>query len=276
MAGINNIVSQDMTAQCDGRPASSTDLAPLAFAGYAHFTALQVRGGQARGLDLHLQRLREASVAMFGRALADEDVKDYLRSALRLNHEGNLSLTATVYSSAGEFTAVDSMEPLRMLVRTSSPSSGPQGPLQLDIVNHERVLPEIKHVGEIAKTWFLRKAVERGFDDAAFMNVKGCLSEATIWNLAFWDGSSVLWPQAEMLRGTMMSIVMRQLERMGISQRHVDITMELLPSLRGAVVMNSWTPAVEVRRLGAVDIPPSPEFVALLHRAFAEEPQMVI
>lgn len=265
-----------MTAQCDGQLASSTDLSPLAFSGYAHFTALQLRDGQVRGLDLHLQRSREASVTLFGRALADEGVNKYLRSAIRLNQENNLSITATVYSSAGEFTAMDNMEPLRMLVRTSSPFNGPQGPLRLDLVNHERVLPEIKHVGEIAKTWLLRKAVERGFDDAAFMDAKGRLSEATIWNLAFWDGSSVLWPQAQMLRGTTMSIVMRQLERMGISQRHVDITMELLPSLRGAVVMNSWTPAVEVRRLGAIDIPASAEFVALLHHAFAAEPQMAI
>lgn len=36
------------------RPATATDLAPLAFAGYAHFTAMQVRGGGVRGLDLHL------------------------------------------------------------------------------------------------------------------------------------------------------------------------------------------------------------------------------
>lgn len=276
MAGISNIVPQGMTAQCDGRLASSADLAPLAFSGYAHFTALQVRDGKVRGLDLHLQRLREASMTLFDRALADDVIKNHIRSALQMSRENSLSVMATVYSSAGEFTAVDSGEPLRMLVRTSSPFSGPRGPLRLDIVNHERVLPEVKHVGEIAKTWFLRQAVAHGFDDAAFTDAKGRLSEATIWNLAFWDGSTVLWPQAAMLRGTTMSIVMRQLERMGISQRHADITMESLASLQGAVVMNSWTPAVEVRRLGTIDIPSSPEFVALLHRAFAEEPLMAI
>ena len=215
-------------------------------------------------------------MTMFGRVLTDEDVKNYLRSALEQNHEDNLSATATVYSAVGEFTGVDNREPLRMLVRTSSPFDGPKGPLQLDIANYERVLPELKHVGEIAKTWFLRKAVERGFDDAAFMDMKGRISEATIWNLAFWDGHSVLWPQAEMLRGTTMSILMRQLVRLGIPQRHLDITRELLPSLQGAVVMNSWAPAVEVRRFGAINIPHSPEFVALLHRAFEAEPQMTI
>ncbi|AOY95459.1 branched-chain amino acid aminotransferase [Cupriavidus sp. USMAA2-4] len=276
MTGIVNTLSSEATAQCDGRTASSVDLAPVAFAGYAHFTALQVREGKVRGLDLHLQRLRKASLAMFGRSLADEDVRKYLRSALELKPEGNLSLTATIYSSAGEFTAAESEAPLSMLVRTSSAFNGPQGPLRLDMVDHQRMLPEIKHVGEIAKTWFLRKAVEHGFDDAAFVDAEGRLSEATIWNLAFWDGSSVLWPRAPMLRGTTMSIVMRQLERMGISQQHQDITMDSLKALHGAVVMNSWTPAVEVRSLGAIDIPSAPDFVALLHRAFAAEPLMAI
>lgn len=276
MTGSSPPFSDEMTAQCDGRPASSVDLAPLAFAGYAHFTALQVRSGKVRGLDLHLQRLREASLVLFGRTLADEVVTSHLRAALARQHAGDRSLTATVYSPAGEFTAAQGAAPLRMLVRTSPASDGPQGPLRLDIVDHERVLPEIKHVGEIAKTWFLRKAVERGFDDAAFMDAKGRLSEATIWNLAFWDGRSVVWPRAAVLRGTTMSIVMRQLERMGISQRHQDITLDALKSLHGAVVMNSWTPAVEVRSLGAIDMPSAPDFLALLHRAFAQEPLIAI
>ena len=50
----------------NGRSATAGELGPLAFAGYAHFTALQVRGGKVRGLDLHLQRLRSASLELFG------------------------------------------------------------------------------------------------------------------------------------------------------------------------------------------------------------------
>ncbi len=73
-----------------------------------------------------------------------------------------------------------------MLVRTGPPSSGPAGPLALTAVAYERVLPGVKHVGEVAKTYFLREAVGQGFDDAAFVDRRGRLVEATIWNLAFW------------------------------------------------------------------------------------------
>ncbi|EWC62784.1 Aminodeoxychorismate lyase [Actinokineospora spheciospongiae] len=50
----------------NGRLAEAADLAPLAFAGFAHFTAMQVHDRRVRGLDLHLTRLREASDELFG------------------------------------------------------------------------------------------------------------------------------------------------------------------------------------------------------------------
>lgn len=50
----------------------------------------------------------------------------------------------------------------------------------------------MKHIGEVAKTYLLRQAVAQGFDDAAFVDRRGRLSEATIWNLAFWDGAAVV------------------------------------------------------------------------------------
>ncbi|MGO4756267.1 aminotransferase class IV family protein, partial [Streptomyces sp. 2MCAF27] len=198
-------------AHRNGRAATAEELAPLAFAGYAHFTAMQVREGRVRGLDLHLERLRTASVELFGRALPDDQVRSYLRAALEAG-PADLSLTATVYSRAGEFTAAGAGAEPEVLVRTGPPSVGPAGPLALAAVEHERFLPAVKHVGEVAKTYFLRQAVAQGFDDAAFVDRRGRLSEATIWNLAFWDGDSVVWPQAEVLGGMTMSIVRRQLD----------------------------------------------------------------
>lgn len=257
-------------AHRNGRAATAEELAPLAFAGYAHFTAMQVRGGRVRGLDLHLERLRTASVELFGRALPDDQVRSYLRAALEAG-PADLSLTATVFSRAGEFTAAGAGAEPEVLVRTGPPSAGPAGPLALAAVEHERFLPAVKHVGEVAKTYFLRQAVAQGFDDAAFVDRRGRLSEATIWNLAFWDGDSVVWPQAEVLGGMTMSIVRRQLDRLGVPQRVQDITLDDLPTLAGGVVMNSWTPGVAVSRIGAVSLPEAPSFLELLHQAYEAE-----
>ena len=77
------------------------------------------------------------------------------------------------------------------------------------------MLPDIKHVGEVAKTHFLRRAIAQGFDDAAFVDRHGRISEGSIWNLAFWTGDAVVWPVAGMLGGVTMRIVRRQLARLG-------------------------------------------------------------
>lgn len=257
--------------QRNGRAATAEELAPLAFAGYAHFTAMQVRGGQVRGLDLHLERLRSASVELFGQASPDDRVRSYLRAALEAG-PGDLSLTATVYSPVGEFTASGADAEPEMLVRTGPAASGPAGPLTLATVEYERVLPAVKHVGEVAKTYFLRQAVGQGFDDAAFVDRRGRLSESTIWNLAFWDGTAVVWPEAEVLGGTTMGIVRRRLDRLGVPQRVQEVTLADLPALAGGVVMNSWTPAVAVHRIGSVPLPEAPSLLDLLHRAYQAEP----
>jgi branched-subunit amino acid aminotransferase/4-amino-4-deoxychorismate lyase len=157
----------------NGRPATSEDLAPLAFAGYAHFTAAQVRGGRVRALDLHLERLRTASVELFGTALPDEQVRSYLRAAIEAS-PADASLQAFVYQPGGAFTGEGTE--LDVLVRTGPLSSGPTGPLALTAVEHERYLPAVKHVGEVAKTYLVRQAVAQGFDDAAFLDRRGRLS----------------------------------------------------------------------------------------------------
>lgn len=257
-------------AQRNQLPATATDLTPLAFAGYAHFTAMQVRDGKVRGLDLHLARLRAASLAMFGHAQPDATILAALRTAAQAG-PADLSLIATVSSRAGEFTVAGNEVPLDLLVRTGPPSSGPSGPLSLATVEHERMLPSVKHVGEVAKTYLLRQAASQGFDDAAFMDRHGRLSEATIWNLAFWDGQAVIWPDAPMLTGTTMGIVRRQLAAMGVPQQVRHVTADTLPALAGAVVMNSWTPGIAVNRIGNVTMPDAPPFVAMLHAAYEAE-----
>jgi branched-subunit amino acid aminotransferase/4-amino-4-deoxychorismate lyase len=181
-------------------------------------------------------------------------------------------LVATVYSPAGEFTVAGAEVAPEMLVRTGPASSGPVGPLALAAVEYERILPTIKHVGEVAKTYFLWHAVEQGFDDAAFVDRHGQLSEGSIWNLAFWDGSAVVWPDAKMLVGTTMGILRRQLERMGVPQRVETVTLANVADFAGAVVMNSWTPGVAVNRIGSVRLPDAPTFLNVLHRAYEAEP----
>lgn len=255
----------------DDQPATLEELAAAAFSGFAHFTAMQVRAHKVKALDLHLARLRNASQELFGRVQSDEELSRMLWNAIRLGPP-DMSLVLTVFSSEGEFSAGSANGELRCLIRTNPPSDGPAGPLRLTVVEHERHCPRIKHVGEGAKTYYLRKAVEQGFDDALFIDREGRLSEATIWNIAFWDGESVIWPRAEVLQGTMMGMIQRQLTLRGIPQRHEELVLTNVSRFKGAAVMNSWTPGVPVTAIDSMDIPEAPLFMSELHAAFAAEP----
>ncbi|HEV7320870.1 MAG TPA: aminotransferase class IV family protein [Ensifer sp.] len=258
-------------AALDGRAVDAADLSPLAFAGFAHFTAIQVRDRKIRGLDLHLKRLHNASLDFFGRALPEDLLRSRIRQAVNAGPPDQ-SLAVTIFSPKGEFTADSMQGDLSVLVRGGPPSNGPKGPLRLAVVEHERPHATIKHVGESGKTYYLHQAIRAGFDDAAFINRQGRLSEASIWNLVFWDGEAVIWPKAEMLTGTMMGTVQRQLERLGVPQRQEEITLERLETLSGAAVMNSWTPGIAVSAIGSMAFPDARAFMDLLHRAHAAEP----
>ncbi|WP_040841625.1 aminotransferase class IV [Nocardia brevicatena] len=259
------------TTLVDGAPAAPDTLSGIAFAGFAHFTAMQVREGGIRGLDLHFDRLRSASRKLFGAEAPTEQVRDHLRSALS-SSPLDLSLTVTIFDSNGEFTNHDRPPSLRTLVRTGPPSAGPTGPLALAVFEHERFMPDIKHVGEGAKTFFMRRARAAGFGDAAFTDRRGMLTEASIWNLAFFDGDTVVRPDAETLTGTTMGIVRRRLAELGVPQDIRPLTTAAASRLDAAVVMNSWTPGIAVHRIADTSMPVRPDLVGVLHDAYAAEP----
>lgn len=260
----------------NGNPATVSDLVPLTFAGYAHFTAMQMRDHAVRGLDLHLERLRQASDYLFGDHLPDEQIAAYLRAAVATSGAADGSVTCFITSRPGEFAPAGDTSELDVLVKVTDPAQAPTGPMSLDVVPHERHLPEVKHVGEIGKTLLLRQANSRGFDDAAFEDRSGRLSEATIWNLAFWDGKTVIWPEAEYLPGVTMQILARRLRNMGVPQVTRAIRMNDISDRLSAVVMNSWTPAVTVSKIGERSMNEDLTFSRLLHEAYASESQALL
>lgn len=258
--------------QLNDNRATVSDLAPLSFAGYAHFTAMQMRNLAVRGLDLHLTRLREASDILFGQHLLDAQIIDYLRTAAEASEVSDASVTCFITSRPGEFAPAGDNAELDVLIKVTDPADSPVGALALDVVRHERHLPQVKHAGEVSKTFLLRRAIARNFNDAAFEDSTGRLSEATIWNLAFFDGETVIWPEAEYLHGVTMQILARRLPALGVPQRTRPIRKTDLSMGLSAVVMNSWTPGISVSRIGDQVMAQDPAFTRLLQTAYETEP----
>src|SRR3546814_6367969 len=85
---------------------------------------------------------------------------------------------------------------------------------------HERALPHIKHVGTFAPFHLARQARGRGFDDVLFVGSDGRVSEGTVWNVGFWAGSAVTWPDAPALRGTCERLLPAGLAGQGVPQEN--------------------------------------------------------
>lgn len=251
----------------NGVPASEADIARMAFAGFAHFTAMQLRDGAVRGLDLHLARLRVASETMFGTQLHDDVILSHLREAI-MPGKADASVAIFVASTTGEFEAPSHSSVLETFVRVSAPADPPAGPLSLDVVEHERDLPHVKHVGEVGKTLHLRRARARGFDDALFVNRNGHVSEATIWNVVFWDGSQVVWPRAAILDGVTQQVVRHQLLLAGVEQSTTTVRVNEIDPRWSAAIMNSWSPGIGVSRVGSNRLADSSQLLQVLHAAF--------
>jgi branched-subunit amino acid aminotransferase/4-amino-4-deoxychorismate lyase len=82
-ACIRRVTGSDHTrVEIDGRPANADALALIEHHAWGHFTAMQVRDGRTRGLDLHLARLQAAHRAMYGAELDGTLIRDRVRHAL--------------------------------------------------------------------------------------------------------------------------------------------------------------------------------------------------
>ncbi|OYN98831.1 aminotransferase class IV family protein [Enemella evansiae] len=255
----------------NGNRATADDLAPLSFAGYAHFTAMQVRDLAVRGLDLHLARLRAASAELFGTHLPDDRIRELLSLAVQKAPE-DVSLTCYVSTRPGEFQRADPNAALDVLIKVTDPVTPAPDPVTLAVLPHQRHLPHVKHVGEVAKTELLRRANAEGFDDALFTDASGRISEATIWNIAFWDGESVIWPQADLLDGITQQILRRRLAEQGIPQATRPVRAMDLDDRFAAALMNSWSPGIPVSRIADRPLGDHTDLIGLLHRAYTTEP----
>lgn len=70
----------------------------------------------------------------------------------------------------------------------------------------------------------------------------------------------------------MMAMVQRQLTKLDIPHRTDPVPPEDLSELKGAAVMNSWTPGISVSEISSHKFPQSNELSALLHNAYENEP----
>ncbi len=209
--------------EIDGVPAADPGLLAALMSGFGHFTAMQVRDGRVKGLDLHLARLDRSTRELFGQDLEGKRVRALLAGALET--AGRRDASARVYVYPG----------VRVAVTVAAPApDGPGAPQRLTTVEYWRPAPHIKHLGGFGQSYHREAAVRAGYDEAALTSPSGEIAEGAITNIAFWDGTSLVWPSAPCLEGITMSLLETRLD----SVRR-PVTLAGLSGYRAALVTNS-------------------------------------
>ena len=246
--------------EIDGQPADDHALALLEHEGWGHFTAMQVRNGRTRGLDLHLARLEAAHREIYGKTLDGDLVRARIRHAL----DGRPDASVRVYGYwAGLIVTVRG--PQEMLSR----------PYSMTAQHFQRPLARLKHVGSWGQGRFHELATAAGFDDGLFVDETGKISEGSITNVGFWRDDTVIWPNAPRLDGITMLVLQRELQASRIPQVETTVRVQDLASYHGMILCNShgWAP---VGRVDEMQMPHDDAFTEAISAAYDSCPRELI
>lgn len=261
-----------MTIACiEGRPATADELRALALAGYGHFSSMQVRRRAVQGLDLHLRRLKAGNRELFDAGLDDARVRGAILAALDAAGVDDASVRVTAFAPGFDPSRPDRPQAVELLVSVNPPRQADPKPVRVKTFAFQRPLPQVKHVGLLPQFHYRRRALREGADDALFVDPRGRISEGSVWNIGFWDGHQVVWPQAEALRGTTERLLQAGLDEAGVPQRHAPVEARALGGFRAAFAANAngiWP----VAGIDETVLRPDPALMGLLSRALERQP----
>ena len=250
------LVPEDVYVEVNGHEPGDEAIALLDHEGWGHFTAMQVRDGATRGLDLHLARLAAAHSEIYGSPLDGDEVRAHIRHAL----EGRSDASVRVY---GYWAGV--------IVTVRGPHEMLDRPHTMTAQQFQRPLARLKHVGSWGQGRFHALATAAGFDDGLLIDETGRISEGNITNVGFWRDGFVVWPDAPKLDGITMLVLQRQLRLGGVPQVEAVVQVQDLPAYQGMILCNSrgWAP---VTRVDDMWVPPAGAFTDAISAAYDKCP----
>ncbi|WP_242076872.1 aminotransferase class IV [Brevundimonas diminuta] len=255
------------TILIDGLPATPDDLAHQAVVNYGAYTSFRVENGAARGLDLHLARLEQAALELFGESPGEVDFRRLM--ALAVAGREACWLRVSLFSS--EIGHRDPAFVGRPKVMTSVFPAPPPlaNRVRVTAVPYEREAPHLKHLATFGLVRARRAARAAGFDDALFVDGEGRVTEGTLWNIGFVKGDRIVWPQAPMLAGVTQALIMRGLPQVGMTSETRPICLDEVGAFDGAFLCNSATPACPITAIDDVSFANDPALLAKVEAAWS-------
>ena len=262
------------TILIDGLPATPDDLAHQALVNYGAYTSFRVENGAARGLDLHLARLEQAGVELFGESPGEVEFRRLMALAVA-GHEACWLRVSLFSPDIGHRDPTYVGRPKVMTV-VSPPPPPLASSVRVTAVPYEREAPHLKHLATFGLIRARRAARAAGFDDALFVDGAGRVAEGTLWNIGFVQGDRIVWPQAPMLAGVTQALITRGLPQVGLASETRPIRLDAINAFDGAFLCNSATPVCPIIAIDDVSFANDPVLLAKVEAAWtAQSPQRI-
>ncbi len=155
-----------------------------------------------------------------------------------------------------------------MLVTTRPAGTLPMPPIRVQSATYTRDLPEVKHVGLFGALRHRRIAQRNGYDDAVFTDPEGYISEGATWNIGFFDGDRVIWPNSEVLLGVTMRLLQQVHERTALN----SVSLKDLPQMEAAFATNTAVGVRPVTAINDVEFPSDHPILGTLRKEYEEIP----
>lgn len=261
--------------QIDGQPATASDLGYFVTSNYGAFTSLVVEDGGVRGLDLHLARLHQEAMALFGQAVPEQELRLRMRQALA-GRAGRFGLRINLFSPDISLRQPD-LTPMPWVLTTLTMAPEPLSrPARVQTQVYEREQPYLKHNATLGLTMARRRARMAGYDDALFLTRDGFIAEGSVWNLGLVQGDLIIWPDAPQLAGTGMGLLQRGLSQQGLNSQSRPVHVDELDQFDGAFLTNATTPVAPIASINGHDFHNQPHLMTLLYAAWRSNPCQII
>jgi branched-subunit amino acid aminotransferase/4-amino-4-deoxychorismate lyase len=230
---MNDVFVQEL----NGIMLETSDLPVLMALQYGHFTSMQIRDGQVKGLKLHLDRLEKSSEKLFACHIDGKKIMEYLQNIVGKNDSCSVRVNIFTQSFQGNLIKPND---LKVLITKSSPVHPSNVALKVKTAHFERLLPDVKYSGILSGILaYQREARAEGYNDVLYTDNHDHIAEGSVWNIGFYDGQSVILPTAPALSGIMIQLLTERFKSLGTKVIYKNIHLSELSEYKAAFYTNS-------------------------------------
>lgn len=255
----------------NGAPVSAADLQVLANTNYGHYTSMRAHDQEIRGFSHHLARLSRDAKLVFGTTL-DLDLVRQCVAETTDTMSGDYSLRVTIFDPTIDMGHPSTARDPHILITTRPAGALPAPPLRVQIRPHCRDMPAVKHIGLFGALHERRAAQLAGFDDVVFSVEESFISEGATWNIGFFDGENVVWPDAEVLPGVTMTLL-RQVHDATIVR---PIKLTEISDMKAAFATNTTVGVRPITQIDTMSLPAEHVIFETLRDEYSEIPPEVV